>query len=102
MRPDDVVLIRSKNAGPFILTIDIIFRSARVLDSVRSGGCVTPEVIAAAYGIDAKDVRVHVNSGALAIKVSMPRTVVSGAPSDPDIYGAQQHGPVVTLLHDLS
>ena len=36
-----------------------------------------------------------------AVKVVMPRRIVSGAPGDADVYGAQQHAPLLGLNFDL-
>jgi hypothetical protein len=35
---------------------------------------------------------------ALAIKISFDRTVIAGDPGDRDIYGAQQHGPLLEVV----
>jgi hypothetical protein len=32
---------------------------------------------------------------AFAIKIVLPRKVIAGAPGDRDVYGAQQHGPLL-------
>jgi uncharacterized protein DUF4387 len=34
---------------------------------------------------------------ALAIKIVMPRRIVSGDPGDSDVYGAQQHRPLLGI-----
>jgi hypothetical protein len=34
----------------------------------------------------------------LAIKLSMPRAVCAGNPGDGDLYGAQQHAPLLSLM----
>ena len=36
-----------------------------------------------------------------AVKVVMPRRIVSGAPGDSDVYGAQQHAPLLGMTFDL-
>jgi hypothetical protein len=33
----------------------------------------------------------------LAMKLSMPRSVCAGHPGDGDLYGAQQHAPLMAL-----
>jgi hypothetical protein len=35
------------------------------------------------------------------VKVVMPRRLVSGAPGDTDVYGAQQHAPLLSLEFDV-
>lgn len=94
---DRAALIRSKNAGPFVLSIDVVFRSRRDLDEVIALDVLNVEVIAALYGLAPTDVAVHVYTAGLAIKITMPRQAPSGSPADADMYGAQQHGPILTL-----
>jgi hypothetical protein len=43
-------LIRSKNAGPFELTFDVMFADPEVYERVRDSGVLTREVVAAQYG----------------------------------------------------
>ncbi|MDB5851284.1 MAG: hypothetical protein JWP29_5036, partial [Rhodoferax sp.] len=33
-----------------------------------------------------------------AIKFSMPRAICAGSPGDGDVYGAQQHAPLLGVL----
>ena len=34
---------------------------------------------------------------ALALKIVLPRAITAGAPFDRDVYGAQQHGPLLAV-----
>lgn len=90
-------LIRSKNAGPFTLTFDIIFVDAAAYDRVRAAGLLTPATVGALYGVAEADVRVYGCDAAHAIKISFPRAVSSGDPRDADVFGCQQHAPLVEL-----
>jgi hypothetical protein len=45
----------------------------------------------------AQEIRVTHYAAALAIKIAMPRSVVSGSPGDRDVYGAQQHLPLLSV-----
>ena len=47
-------LIRSKNAGPFMLTIDVIFPDKEMYDKVLATGVLDIEKVAPLYGIDAE------------------------------------------------
>jgi hypothetical protein len=51
--------------------------------------------MAALYGVG--EARVIPCPAALAVKVVVPRRVVAGSPGDGDVYGAQQHGPLLDL-----
>ncbi len=90
--------IRSKNAGPFTLTVDLMFEDRRVFDAVRASGRLTPKTVAALYGVAADSVRICPFEQIRTIKVSMPRPASSsGAPGDRDVYGCQQHFPLADL-----
>lgn len=90
-------LVRSKNAGPFVLTIDVLFPDRASFDRVVAGGALGRERIAALYGADAATVRCFPLPDVLAIKVSFPRPVPSGAIGDSDIYGCQFMAPLAAL-----
>lgn len=90
-------LIRSKNAGPFKLTFDIIFADEAGFASVRGSEAVSPAAFAAAYGVPEQDVEVFEHERVMAIKVSIPRPFASGAVDDTDVFGGQFHSPLVRL-----
>ena len=91
-------VIRSKNAGPFTLTIDLMFDDEAAFRKVLSSAAFSAAQIAQLYGCDAAAVRVCPFERVLAIKVSMPRPgASSGAPGDRDVYGSQQHFPLADL-----
>jgi hypothetical protein len=54
------------------------------------------------YGVELAEIRNIVwFEPANAVKVVMPRRIVSGAPGDSDVYGAQQHAPLLGMEFDL-
>lgn len=93
-------LIRSKNAGPFELTIDIMFDDARVYDRVKQSGALSREVIARSYGVAVDAVRFFESDSALAIKASIPRPTVQGDIGDSDGHGGQQYAPLMEIEID--
>lgn len=90
-------LIRSKNAGPFVLTIDVMFEDRPAFDRVAGSGVLNQADMARVFGVTVHDVTVYEVPAALAIKVSLPRPVPSGAVHDTDVFGAQQYAPLVDL-----
>jgi hypothetical protein len=90
-------LVRSKNAGPFVLTFDVMFETAETYRRVRDAGVLTPELIARLYRTPLEDVRLFHCPSVLAIKFSLPRPVVSGDLGDSDIFGGQQYAPLLEL-----
>jgi len=95
-------LIRSKNAGPFELTFDIMFKDEDCFRKVIASGKLSAELIARLYKVDLKQVRYFVIEPLLTIKISIPRPVFSGDVIDTDVYGGQFHGPLVTLQIESS
>lgn len=90
--------IRSKNAGPFTLTIDVMFADERTYDDVLASPRLTQAGIAALYQVPAESVSICPFKRILTVKVSMPRPDgSSGAPADRDVYGCQQHFPLAGL-----
>lgn len=90
-------LIRSKNAGPFELTFDIMFKDAEGFEKVRNGGRLSAELFSRLYGAPLDKIRIFVLPPLLTIKVTIPRPVFSGELEDGDMYGGQFHGPLVRL-----
>src|SRR4029077_6255640 len=94
---DLAVLVRSKNAGPFWLTIDIMFDSEQSYRRVRDCKVISRAGIADMFGRDPDSIIVVNHDVALAIKVSFPRPQSSGSKYDSDVYGGQQYAPLLSL-----
>jgi hypothetical protein len=90
-------LVRSKNAGPFWFTFDVMFENQDVYRHVRDSNVVSASLISRLFGVD-QNVLVVPDDAALAIKVSFPRPSSSGSPSDTDVYGGQQYAPLLGVL----
>lgn len=95
-------VIRSKNCSPFELTLDIIFRNSSDYEAVKHSNQIDTALIASLYRIPLAQVqKVVYFDPACAVKICMARPVSSGAPADSDVYGAQQHGPLLSLMIDI-
>lgn len=90
-------LIRAKNAGPWNLTFDILFDDDATYERVKRSGVINRQLFADLYGIPLDEVLFFEHDSARALKASIPRTVPSGDPADTDVFGGQQHGPLVEL-----
>lgn len=90
-------ILRSKNAGPLYVTLDVIFSDRKTLDAVAASGALTPGRIAALYGTEEAEVQLIYYEIVNALKITLPRKLVSGEPGDSDIYGCQQHMPLSRL-----
>ena len=94
---DSARIIRSKNAGPTQITIDILFDDGDAFERAIASDNLSPRTIAQRYGLASQQVRIIPYPPAFALKVVMDRTIIAGTPGDRDVYGAQQHGPLLDL-----
>jgi uncharacterized protein DUF4387 len=94
---DLAVLVRSKNAGPFWLTIDIMFDNEAAYQRVRDSAIVNQTAVARMFGREPGEVIMVNHDAAMAIKVSFPRPQSSGSKYDSDVYGGQQYAPLLSL-----
>lgn len=90
-------LIRSKNSGPFELTFDVIFKDRASYERVRDAKLINAEWFARTYGLTREVVAIINYDAANAIKITIPRPTVSGDIDDTDVFGGQQHGPLVDV-----
>lgn len=91
-------VIRSKNSGPYELTLDIMFRDWETYRLVKAQGVINPELIARLYRVPVEQVLsvIHFDP-AKAIKATLVRPRPSGALGETDVYGAQQHAPLLEI-----
>ena len=98
-------VIRSKNAGPFELTLDVLLKDSEMFERIRKADVINKATIARLYQISEEDVISIVyfpNAKAIkAIKATIVRPLPSGALGERDVYGAQQHAPLVNFSFDL-
>lgn len=98
-------VVRSKNAGPYEITLDVMFDDAAVYRRIKGSGLLTPGRIADLYDIAVTDI---VWSGffdpALAFKATIPRRrrrhgkpQSSGGFMEDDVHGSQHHLPLMNL-----
>ena len=99
---DIASVIRSKNSGPYELTLDIIFNEYADFEKVRDGGFINEELICSLYNtVPDKIVSIVAFAPAKAIKATIIRPVCSGDLGETDVYGAQQHAPLLGLEFDI-
>lgn len=91
-------VIRSKNAGPGIMTFDIIFKNQEYYEIFKKNDILSKSKIAELYSVNEKDIMniVYYEAGN-AIKIALVRPVMSGNVGDTDVYGCQQVAPFYTI-----
>jgi len=92
-------VIRSKNAGPFEITFDVMFDDIAKYQLVKQSGALSASKIASLYNVRFDDVLVcRPYDAALAYKITIRRPVGSGDITDRDVYGCQQHVPLMRIV----
>jgi hypothetical protein len=94
---DIASVVRSKNAGPFELCLDVLFPDRASYDAAVESPALSAESIAKLYGRDPADCQVIWFPAANAVKCTMSRLVPGGDPDDIDVYGAQMYRPLLDL-----
>ena len=91
-------VIRSKNAGPYEITFDVMFTDPARYAAVRDSGALTRQAVAALYRVDdAKITYCGFFEPALAFKFTLIRDGDQGGIGERDTFGAQQHAPLLDL-----
>lgn len=90
-------LVRSKNAGPFWITLDVFFASTADYQWVEASGVLTRDTIGVLYRVDPAVVQLYHLPAIRVIKASFPRPAIQGSLADRDIHAGQQHIPLADL-----
>lgn len=95
-------IIRSKNSGPYELTLDLMFKTEEAYRFVIRKNIINERLICKLYCITPDKVIgiVHFEP-AHAIKVTIVRPICSGDLGETDVYGAQQHAPLLSIVVDM-
>lgn len=88
-------LVRSKNAGPFWMTLDVFFADDAAYE--RAAGALTGEAVAGAYRVDPASVRLYRMPGIRVLKASFPRPAAQGGLGDRDMHSGQQYVPMAAI-----
>ena len=94
---DIAAVCKSKNAGPFDLTIDVVFDSDEMFERVQATGVLCPALFARLYDVAEADILFTPYPAGRAFKATLPRLVPAGDVGDTDVYGAQQHAPLLDV-----
>ncbi|NCB38319.1 MAG: DUF4387 domain-containing protein [Erysipelotrichia bacterium] len=91
-------VIRSKNAGPYELTFDIMFKNKDFFETFKSQNIINSALVARLLKIEESNILSLIwFAPANAVKITIKRPIPSGAPGETDIYGAQQHAPLLAI-----
>jgi hypothetical protein len=83
--------VRSKNAGPYWITVDVFFRDREAFDRYADVPALTASAIAALFETDKVSVKRFVVPELAVLKLSFPRGAPQGGVVERDMHGGQQY-----------
>lgn len=84
-------VVRSKVAGPFWVTMDLMFEDKAAFTRYAGSASLNPEAISAIYGVDPGDVKLFQVSDLNVLKISFPRLTPQGGVGERDLHSGQQY-----------
>ena len=95
-------VVRSKNSGPFEITLDILFASRAAYERAKVSRALTAEVIRELYQLKSPDdiIVLMFFEPALAWKCTFKRPWPQGSIGERDTFGAQMHAPLLSIMID--
>lgn len=96
-------VVRSKNAGPFEITFDVIFDNLAIYEQVKASGALTVEKLCRLYSVESDQVVTFMFfDPAKAFKMTLKRSWAQGSVGERDTFGAQQHAPFLDIEVDMA
>lgn len=95
---DMVNFLFSKNAGPYLITFDVLFKDDATYEQGRRSGVFTRETLARLFRVAPDRIySIHEYAPARVIKFTMIREVSSGDFGDRTVFGSQQWAPLIDI-----
>lgn len=89
--------IRSKNAGPFWITVDLFFHDRDTFDRYAAAPVLQPEALARVFDVLPEQVKCHLVPDLSVLKISYPRKNPQGGMVERDLHGGQQFARLVDI-----
>ena len=89
--------VRSKNAGPFWVTMELFMRDDDGYRVVADETFINEGVIADLYRVEESTIQIFRIPSLRVVKISFPRPVSQGSLRDRDMHAGQHHVPLALL-----
>lgn len=89
--------VRSKNAGPFWVTMELFMRDADGYRIAADESFLDERVVADLYRVDPATVQIFRIPSLNVVKISFPRPISQGSLRDRDMHMGQHHVPLAVL-----
>ncbi len=83
--------VRSKNAGPFWVTLEIFCDTKEAYDRIKNSPNINTHKISELYGVEEKLVQEFYLENIMVIKYSYPRPLPEGHKYENDMHSGQQY-----------
>lgn len=83
--------VRSKNAGPFWITVDLSFKDHETFERYANAEALCPASIGALFDVDATQIKHFPVPDLAVVKISYPRRHPQGGALERDMHGGQQY-----------
>jgi hypothetical protein len=83
--------VRSKNAGPFWITLDLSFADSDTFKKYANSVALQPEAIGNLFDVDIGQVKRFLIPSLSVMKISYPRRHPQGGALERDMHGGQQY-----------
>jgi hypothetical protein len=95
---DHALEIRSKNAGPFWVTMEAFMKDEHGYAIAADPDLINETTIAKLYGVPAESVLLFRIPALNVVKISFPRPVSQAGLRDRDVHAGQHHVPLARLV----
>ena len=89
--------IRSKNAGPFWITVDLFFSSRETFDRYAASSPLQSAALALVFDVRTDQVGCYAVPELSVLKISYPRKDPQGGMIERDLHGGQQFARLVDI-----
>jgi Domain of unknown function (DUF4387) len=89
--------IRSKNAGPFWITVDLFFKDDASYRTYASDPVLSAELFHRLYGVKQSEVKFFRIDSLNTVKISYPRVHPQGWRGERDMHSGQQCYPLLNI-----
>lgn len=89
--------VRSKNAGPFWVTIDIFCENKEQFNQIANSPNISQNTIAELFDVDAEKVKMFYVENLNVIKISVPRVLPQGSKYERDMHSGQQYVKILDI-----
>lgn len=91
--------MRSKNSGPFEITLDILFADRAAYERAKASEALSSGVIQELYQVKPDDIiTLMFFEPALAWKCTIKRPWPQGSIGERDTFGTQMHAPLLSIM----